>query len=641
MRKFWLQPKIILILAILIYCAIFGYLSFFKYQHFLYNLEDLSIFTNTLYNTAHGHWLWFSTHGGYCYLGDHLELSLLFLLPFYYLLPSALTLLISQTILIALSAWPLYLVAKKFFSSSRLSPLLQKWGPVIITCLWLANPYLQSINLEEFHLAPFLIFFFFWTFYFYLQKNYKLFWLFFILTLISREDASLTLGALTLISVWDNRHQLWQRKKWWLYPMLVSLVWFILALLVIRHFSPSDDYKYLLLYGDIFSPLNWLKKIFSSKVIFLLLGIFLPFLFLPVAKPKYLFLALPTFLQIALVDAEATSVTLTTHYQTFFLVSIFLSLVLFFSQYNFKKEKNIWLLLFALIGAQIFVNSYLGPLSFLTNHQNYLKNLENLENNKKILSLIPPEANISSPYRLLPNLSNRQTATVNRLTFLGKKHLSTQDFSLANNTEYLLLDSADMIEYYLHFTNRYRFSPLYWNGADRLNKTIARLGLTPLAQSDSLILYSKNGSKDNNPFKISETSSPLPENFIPKKKSMGQINLQGYVWQEKQSKISLFFTIAAPLSDDYFLRFSGLDSMGQKIWTKLYPPAYGLFPTHNWPINKLIILDQPLPVNSQNQFLSLEILKIKGDIELGPLNDTRLIIDQEQILGQVELKIRP
>ncbi|HPV70657.1 MAG TPA: hypothetical protein PKY08_02005, partial [Candidatus Magasanikbacteria bacterium] len=103
--------------------------------------------------------------------------------------------------------------------------------------------------------------------------------------------------------------------------------------------------------------------------------------------------------------------------------------------------------------------------------------------------------------------------------------------------------------------------------------------------------------------------------------------------------ISLFFSLNSPLSDDYFLRFSGLNSAEQKNWSKLYPPAYGLLPTHNWPLNKLIILNQTLPTSSNDQFLSLEIVKIKGDIELGPLNDTRLIIDQEQILGQVKLKI--
>ncbi len=640
MNKIYKQPTFYLVFGIIIYVVVFFYLSYYKYQHFLYNLEDLSIFANTLFNTAHGHWLWFSTHGGYCYLGDHLELILIFLVPFYRLFPSVLTLLFFQTLLLGLSAWPLYLIAKKLFSSaSHLSPLLQKWIPLIIAGLWLTNPYLQNINLEEFHLAPFLIFFFLWTFYFYLQKNYKLFWMFFILILFSREDASLTLGALALISAWENRRHLWTNKKWWLYPMLVSAIWFVLALLIIRHFSPGDNYKYLLLYGNIFSPLNWLIKIFSSKIIFLLIGLFLPFLFLPLLKPKYLFLALPTFLQIALLDAEATSVTLATHYQTFFLVSLFLSLILFFSQYNFKKGKNVWLILITLIGAQFFVSSYLGPLNFLTNHQNYLKNLESWSSNQEMLSLIPLQASVSAPYRLLPNLSNRQTAIVNRLTFLGKKHLSTEDFSLPENIDYILLDNADMIEYYLHFTNRHRFSSLYWNGADRLNQTISRLELYPVAQSDSLILYSKSGSKENTPFAILETTATPPNNFISQKKPLGEIILQGYSWSKDLAKISLFFSLNSPLSDDYFLRFSGLNSAEQKNWSKLYPPAYGLLPTHNWPLNKLIILNQTLPTSSNDQFLSLEIVKIKGDIELGPLNDTRLIIDQEQILGQVKLKI--
>ncbi|MCX6778964.1 MAG: DUF2079 domain-containing protein, partial [Candidatus Magasanikbacteria bacterium] len=265
MTKLFKNPVFYLALSIIIYIAVFFYLSFYKYANFLYNLEDLSIFINTLYNTAHGNWFWFSTHGGYSYLGDHLELILIFLVPFYRLFPTPLTLLFFQTLLIGLSAWPLYLISKKFFSHSpNLTPTLQKFGPLLIAITFLTNPYLHNINLDEFHLAPFLIFFFLWTFYFYLQKNYKLFWLFFILTLISREDACLTLGALSLVAVWEHRKNLWANKKWWLYPMLISGVWFLIAMTAINYFNPGDGYKYLLLYGNIFDPLNWLLKIFST-----------------------------------------------------------------------------------------------------------------------------------------------------------------------------------------------------------------------------------------------------------------------------------------------------------------------------------------------------------------------------------------
>jgi len=641
MPKIFKQPVFYLVLSIITYIAVFFYLSFYKYTHFLYNLEDLSIFTNTLYNTIHGNWFWFSTHGGYSYLGDHLELILIFLTPFYRLFPTALTLLFFQTLLIGLSAWPLYLIAKKFFSHSpNLTPTLQKLGPLLISLIFLFNPFLHNINLEEFHLAPFLIFFFLWTFYFYLQKNYKLFWLFFILTLVSREDACLTLGALSLIAAWEYRKNLWANKKWWLYPMLISGAWFVIAMAAINFFNPDDNYKYLLLYGNIFDPFNWLIKIFSSKIIFLLLGLLLPFLFFPLLRPKYLFLIIPTFLQIALLDSSGISVIFSTHYQTFFLIPLFLALITALSSYNFKQPKNLWLILLLLLGTQFFISSYLGPLSFLTNHQNYLKNLEDPIANQKIISLIPPLASLSSPYRLLPNLSSRPTAYVNKLAFLGKKHLSTKDFSLPDNTEYLLLDSADMIEYYLHFTNRSQFSSMYWEGAKRLRETIDRLKLYPIFQTDSLILYSQKDILSYYPYSIFSNTSTFPSDFVTQEQTWGNIQFKGYEW-DGDEEINLFFINQAQQTDNYFFRFSSFDSQGKKIWSKLYPPAYGLLPTHDWPVNQLIVLNQPLTFPQGSSSLELQLVKIKGDIELGPLNDTRLVIDEEKILGQVELKFQP
>ncbi|MCX6778890.1 MAG: hypothetical protein NTU97_01505, partial [Candidatus Magasanikbacteria bacterium] len=282
----------------------------------------------------------------------------------------------------------------------------------------------------------------------------------------------------------------------------------------------------------------------------------------------------------------------------------------------------------------------LGPLNFLTNQQNYLKNLEDKQANQKILSLTPPLSSISAPYRLLPNLSNRPKAYVNKLTFLGKKHLSTQDFSLPSDTEYLLIDSADMIEYYLHFTNRAQLSPMYWDGAKRLRETVERLKLYPIFQSDSLILYSQKNVLSYYPYSIFSNTSIFPADFVAQEQTWGDIKFKGYEWTGGK-EINLFFINNAQQTDNYFFKFSSFDSQGKKTWSKLYPPAYGLLPTHDWPLNQLIVLNQPLNFPQKTNQLIMELVKIKGDIDLGPLNDTRLVIDEEKILGQIEIKTMP
>src|SRR3989339_871856 len=207
MPKIFKQPLLYLALGIIIYIAVFFYLSLFKYNNFLYNMEDLSIFTNTVHNTSLGQWFFFSSHGGYSYLGDHLELILLLIVPFYLFFKSALTLVFFQTFLIGLSAWPLYLIAQKILAQK---PASLKNAPSLIIAFS------------------------------------------FLLTLITREDASLTLGALSLIALWEHKKNLWPQKKWWLYPMLLSGGWFFLSLFFLGHFYPDSGFPYLFLFHIFF-----------------------------------------------------------------------------------------------------------------------------------------------------------------------------------------------------------------------------------------------------------------------------------------------------------------------------------------------------------------------------------------------------
>lgn len=650
MPKIFKQPFFYLILGIIAYIAVFFYLSLYKYNNFLYNMEDLSIFTNTIHNTSLGRWFFFSSHGGYSYLGDHLELALLFVIPFYLIFKSALTLLFIQTLLIGLSAWPLYLIAQKILEKKPQA--LKNILALVVALSFLLNPFLQNINLEEFHIAPFLIFFFCWTFYFYLQKNYKLFGLFFLLTLITREDASLTLGALSLVALWEYKKDLWPQKKWWLYPMLFSGVWFLLSLFVVGHFNPDSGYRYLLLYNISWNnPLSWLTKFLAWQNLIIPLGFLLPCLFLPLLRPKYLFLALPTFLQVSLISGDNTSLVFYTHYQTFLILPVFLALIESLKTLSDKtKFKHyLWLTIILLIFSPLYISSFMGPLDFLTLKQNYISNLEDKKANQEMLKKITllsktkevKEQNpiaLSASYRFAPHLSSRPTAYLNKLTFLGKGHLSTKDFILPP-VDYLLIDSADMIEYYLHFINRARFSSQYWDGYKRMNETMKQQGLNPLERTDSLILFGKTTSTALQSWEILP-DTPTDINLLNK-------NFEGIILLGSQKlplaqtnywQLNLFFTTQQKITDDYFLSFTSLDKNGQNLWSKIYPPSYGLYPTHAWQPQEIIKLNQWLPIISNASYLKIELLKVQGDIELGPLNDTRLIIDKKTVLGQVIIK---
>lgn len=633
-----INPKKILWVAVVAYIAIFFFLCFYKYQNFLYDGEDFSIFNNVFYNTIHGNFYWFSIHGGYNYLGDHLELGLLYLLPLYALFQSPITLLFLQTILLGLSAWPIYLITQHLCEKSQNKN--NKFLPLIISLSFLLSPFVQNINLEEFHVAPLMIFLFFWTIFFYFKKKYWHFILLFVLTLLTREDTAISLGFFTAIIAWDNRQILWQTKKWWLYTGVLTIAWFFISLKIIALFNPEDQFKYLIFYNNqnIFNPLVWLRSLFVFKNLLIFIGYLLPFLFIPLLKPKYLLILIPTFLQVSLMNSGNSTVLYALHYQAPILVGLFIasteSIISWKEKFPTLKKYYNLILLFLLV-APIYTNLYFGPLQFFTYPKKEIaNNLNEDQQYQNVLKLIPPNTSISAPYRLLPNLSSRKTVYTNRLSFLGKKHLSTQDFPWQKETQYLLIDSTDMLEYYLHFLNRSLTSPMYTGGAERFYNIIKSNNLQPIYWNDSLILFKKNATASSLPF---EMTNELPTNLQNDQQAFGKFNFVGYQ-KVASNKISLWWQATQNITDDYFFEITLLDKNNHELWQKIYPPAYGLFPTHNWPLKQYIKIDQFLPENINFSNLKISPIKIKGDIEFSPLNSVNLIIDKKEYLGQ-EIKI--
>ena len=105
----------ILLISILLYTIFFSLLCLFKYFNFYYDLLDLAIINQVFFNSASGDFFASSIHPT-SYLGDHFAPILFLILPVYFIFKSPITLLFIQTIIIALSAWPLYLIAKNILN---------------------------------------------------------------------------------------------------------------------------------------------------------------------------------------------------------------------------------------------------------------------------------------------------------------------------------------------------------------------------------------------------------------------------------------------------------------------------------------------------------------------------------------------
>lgn len=121
-------------------------------------------------------------------LGDHASLILLPVVPLYWLLPGVETLVVLQTVVIALGAWPLYLFAK--------TRLQNAWQACVLAAAWFLNPAVVYTNYENYHPDSFLGFFVPLALYGALARRWWVYAAGVFLSMLVKEDAVLVLVPL-------------------------------------------------------------------------------------------------------------------------------------------------------------------------------------------------------------------------------------------------------------------------------------------------------------------------------------------------------------------------------------------------------------------------------------------------------------
>ena len=216
----------ILWIAIILYIVVFTAISFWKYDRFLYNGLDLAIYNNVFWNTSQGDWFRSSIHDP-SYLGDHFEPLMLVLLPFTMLWRDPRMLLLLQTIILALTAIPIYFIVRFQIADFRLQ--------ILLPLFWLLNPFVHNANLFEFHMLVFAPFFLFWMWYFFLKRDFTLFFFSMLGALLVREDVSFIVFMFGVVALFSQpflssqeRIEVRSRNKifWILVPILLSTIWF-------------------------------------------------------------------------------------------------------------------------------------------------------------------------------------------------------------------------------------------------------------------------------------------------------------------------------------------------------------------------------------------------------------------------------
>ena len=402
-------PYIILTLLILVYTLFFSILSIDRHNRFQSLAFDLGINDQAIWQFSRFD-IPFNTVRGIHILGDHFALINIFVSPIYWFSDNVRTLLIFQTFIFAIAIIPLFLIAKHYFKN--------KWVPLIFCFTYLLFPALHYVTLEDYHPEAFIPFFLLFAFYFIIKKKKWPYLIFFFLTLLTKEEITLTTFLLGFYVYFKFD------KKLGIFTSLFSLVWFLLVIKVFVPFFNGYGYLYgghlLSSFGS--KPLEILSNFLNPKVLFPIIftsengtfiwELFAPVGFLSLLNPVTLILAASLWMNI--ITSWPYSHTIQYHHIIPIIPFVFISIIIGLSRFR-KKRVIIYPLLAFLLICSLISNYYIAPYDSSIKNFDHIKNkFKNFnvpsENEKQLYAMIditPADASVSASYFVVPHLTHR------------------------------------------------------------------------------------------------------------------------------------------------------------------------------------------------------------------------------------------
>jgi uncharacterized membrane protein len=424
-----------------------------RYYTFRTNAFDLGIFNQALSTTLKGK-LFYETPDQFVipsgsFLGTHFSLFMFLLMPLYFLLPYPQTLLVTQTVVIALGSIPIFLIARTALKG-RL--------PLIMAGIYLVNPATLNMNLYDFHLEAFLPFFLGMFFYSYISRRWKTYFAFLALSLITIDFAAIMVCAICLAFLIEGlafefreglsmRFRLGRRTTLLLSSTIViSLTVFYLTIFASALASGRSTGVEEILANFLGQPLAGSAAIQKGEFWFLAL---VSVEFLPALAPRKLVMVLP-WLGVTFLGSVVTNYQFGFQYAGAFVAPY----LVIGAIYGISKIHNKTVIRMLLAGAAVscIILSPFNPLT--TGHLSgivYQQGLSLPNSHDSILNdvigLIPANASVLTQNDLFPQVSSRSDAY---LLLLGNQTLPKYVLADTTSTEYSQVIWANItMKYYL------------------------------------------------------------------------------------------------------------------------------------------------------------------------------------------------
>ena len=345
LKNFFFTNKyfVILLFSFVIFTIYFSYYSIKRVYTLNSYYYDLGIMDQVVYNTSRGRFLEMTNPTflkNMSRLAIHFDPILAFFAPLYYFWPKFEILLVSQTLFVGLGGLVMFLLSNLFLKDKKVS--------LIFALFYFLNFHIARSLLFDFHAITLVIPLLFLAFYFYHRKNYRLYYLFIFLSLLTKEHVGIFLAFLGIFYFLNSD------KKNGLLTFFIGLFSFLVINFLIIPYFRSESHFALSYYQPIRSdPKNFLLNIFSSERVDYLKRIFLPFIF-NFFYPLSFLLVVPEFL-INYLSKNINMRSYYFHYQSLIIVALFYGMILGYKKIDYLKNKGIKFFLIVLF---FFVNFY-------------------------------------------------------------------------------------------------------------------------------------------------------------------------------------------------------------------------------------------------------------------------------------------
>lgn len=390
--------------AIAVWIFVFGRLIWQRHARFATFDFDLGHHDQAIWLLSQGKG--FITVSGMPVLGHHVTLAYFGVVPLYWLGGGPQLLNLLQTAALALSAVPIYLLARHRLGNS--------WLALALGVAWLLNPSVQWLCWEAWHPETMAIPFLLSAYLFATREQWRWYWVALVIALSWKEDISIAVAVLGVVLALSGR------RRMGLLTVGVGVVWFLVAYgLIMPHFNGGTNQAGIF-YGDlgtsptelvrtaVTDPTAVLGRLRDNDALGYARDLLAPFGFLPVLAPGIVAIAVPQFFANSLTTANFFY-DIRFHYTAIILATLAIATV---EGIAFLKRDGLRRGAVGLVVASALATSVAWGISPIS--MQYRTGYWPLAGNPRqdvldaAVASVPDDASVAASYYIVPHLSHRQ-----------------------------------------------------------------------------------------------------------------------------------------------------------------------------------------------------------------------------------------